>query len=184
MNDLRYCPTCAGPLELRVPHGDERERHVCSTCQQIHYQNPRVVVGSLPVWEGRLLLCRRAIEPRTGYWTLPAGFLELGETTAEGARREAREEAEADVELTGLLALYDLTPIGQVQVFYAGRLRSPDVRPGIESQEVGLFGWDEVPWGELAFPTVRWVLDYWRQVEGRAVFPPDLGARLREGREV
>lgn len=175
---IRYCPRCAGSIELRVPAGDVRARHVCSVCAEVQYQNPLVVVGSVPIWEERVLLCRRAIEPRRGFWTLPAGFLELGETAAAGARREAREEAHAEIETGRLLAVYDLLHVGQVQLYYAARLRSPEVRAGEESLEVGLFAWDELPRQELAFPTVGWVLDYWREVRDQPDFAPDTRARV------
>lgn len=139
----------------------------------MHYENPRVVVGSVPVTDdGRLLLCRRAIEPRVGLWTLPAGFMELEETTAEGARREAWEEARADVEIGALLAVYDLRHVSQVQLFYAGRLRSPEVSPGPESLEVALVRYEDVPWDELAFPSVGWVLRYHQRVADQAEFLP------------
>ena len=159
---------------------DTRERHLCEACGAIHYQNPRVIVGAVATWEdGRILLCKRAIEPRYGLWTLPAGFLELGESTGEGALREAREEANAELALDAVLALYDLDTIGQVQVLYAARLLSPAVSPGEESLEVALFTWEEIPWDTLAFPSVAWALRYHRQVQGRPGFPPDTGTKSR-----
>jgi len=176
---VKYCATCAARVALQVPPGEDRQRYVCTGCGEVHYQNPRVVVGSVPVWEDRLLLCRRAIEPQRGLWTLPAGFLELDETSEEGARREAWEEARAQLELTALLAVYDLTHVGQVQLFYAARLLSPDVSPGEESLEVDLFRYEDVPRDEIAFPSVHWALDYHQRVaRGRAEFPPD---RRRRG---
>jgi ADP-ribose pyrophosphatase YjhB (NUDIX family) len=159
---VRFCSSCGGAVDLRVPAGEDRERHVCVACGAVHYQNPRVIVGAVATWEDRVLLCRRAIEPRRGFWTLPAGFLELGESTAEGARREAWEEARARIDVQDLLALYDLPHISQVHVFFRAPLLDPAVAAGPESLEVRLFAWDEVPWDDLAFPTVRWALDHFR----------------------
>lgn len=172
---MKFCSACAQPLERRVPAGEDRERHVCPACGRVHYENPRVVVGALATWEGKVLLCRRAIEPRRGFWTLPAGFLELAESTAEGARREAWEEARARIEITDLLALYDLGHIDQVQVFFRARLLDPAVAPGPESLEVGLFAWEQIPWAELAFPSVRRALEYQRGLPEAGPFPPDRG---------
>lgn len=173
---MKFCSECGQPLVQRVPPGEDRLRDTCSVCGRVHYLNPRVVVGALATWEDKVLLCRRAIEPRQGLWTLPAGYLELAESTEEGAKREAWEEALARIEVTALLALYDLRHIDQVQVFFAARLLDPQVAAGPESLEVGLFGWEEIPWAELAFPTVRRALHYHRQVQGLASFPPDRGA--------
>lgn len=147
-----------------IPAGDTRERAICSTCGFIDYANPRVVTGAVVVDADRVLLCRRAIEPRSGFWTLPAGYLELHETTAEGARREAMEEAGADIMLDGILAIYDVSRINQVQVLYRATLADPAIAAGEESLEVRMFAWDDIPWDELAFPTVRWALDEWRRV--------------------
>ncbi|MEJ1977413.1 MAG: NUDIX hydrolase [Acetobacteraceae bacterium] len=144
-----------------IPAGDNRERDVCSVCGYVAYENPKVVAGSVVVHDGKVLLCRRAIEPRSGFWTLPAGYLELNETTAEGARREALEEAGADIALDGILALYDVSRISQIQIIYRASLVTPGIAAGIESLEVGLFAWDDIPWNMLAFPTVRWALQAW-----------------------
>ncbi len=148
----------------RIPAGDTVERDVCATCGHVAYQNPKIVVGSVVAEDGRVLLCRRAIEPRMGFWTLPAGYLELNETTAEGARREAMEEAGADIALDGVLALYDVSRIGQVQVMYRARFATPGIQAGEESLEVGMFAWDDIPWDLIAFPTVRWALHAWREL--------------------
>lgn len=145
-----------------VPDGDTIERQVCTTCGYVAYENPKVVVGSVVADEGRVLLCRRAIEPRSGFWTLPAGYLELYETTAEGARREAMEEAGADIALDGILAIYDVSRIGQVQVMYRARFATPGIEAGVESLEVRMFAWEEIPWDSIAFPTVKWALHAWR----------------------
>jgi ADP-ribose pyrophosphatase YjhB (NUDIX family) len=146
----------------KVPEGDDRLRLVCGDCGYVAYENPKVVVGSVCIWDDRILLCRRAINPRRGFWTLPAGYLELNETTDEGARREAREEALAEIELEGVLAVYSIPRLSQVQVMYRARLVSPTVAAGPESEAVGLFAWHEIPWDDLAFPSVRWALDDYR----------------------
>ncbi len=156
---MRYCSSCGGPVRLQRPPGDDRERHVCTVCGTIHYHNPKIVVGALCLWQDRLLLCRRAIEPRAGFWTVPAGYLELGETAEEGAAREAWEEARARIRIEGLLAVYSVPRIGQVQLLYRAQLLEPEVAPGPESLEVRLLSWSEIPWDELAFPTVRWLLE-------------------------
>ena len=148
------------------PEGDERERLSCLDCGHVEYENPKIVVGSVVVSEGRVLLCRRAIEPRRGYWTLPAGYLELGETTAEGAVRECLEEATARIVPDGILAVYDVSRIGQVHILYRARFAEPGhpaIAAGLESEAVGLFGWDEIPWSDIAFPTVGWALEAWRE---------------------
>ena len=169
---MRFCPSCGGALELRVPPGEDRDRHVCGSCGTVHYQNPKVIVGSVCTWGDRLLLCRRAIEPRSGYWTIPAGFLELGETAEDGARREAWEEARARIAIEGLLAAYSVPRIGQVQLLYRARLLDAAVEPGPESLEVSLVGWDAIPWEELAFPSVTWVLRRAGELRGHdAPFP-------------
>jgi len=154
---LRHCPNCGTAVEYRIPADDNRERAVCPGCNAIHYQNPLNVVGTLPVWEadGRVLLCRRAIEPRHGLWTLPAGFMELNETLAEGALRETQEEAGADVEMGPLYTVLNVVRVGQIHLFYRARLRSPEFNPGPESLEARLFAEDEIPWDEIAFKTTR-----------------------------
>lgn len=157
-----------GKFVRRQPDGDDRQRLVCADCGYIAYENPKVVVGSVCTWEGRILMCRRAIDPRKGYWTLPAGYLELHETTAEGAHREAWEEARARIEIEGLLAVYSIPRLSQVQVMYRARLVSPEIAAGPESVEVGLFAWDAVPWDDIAFPSVRWALNHYREALGRA----------------
>ncbi|MBK5910452.1 NUDIX hydrolase [Rhodothalassium salexigens] len=157
----------APPFRRRVPDGDDRERLVCDSCGFIHYENPKIVVGSVARWGDRLLLCRRAIEPRRGYWTIPAGYMELAETSEEGARREAWEEARADLALDGLLAVYNIARISQVQLIYLARLTSEAVAAGPESAEVALVGWDDIPWDELAFPSVVWALQDYRRLLDR-----------------
>jgi ADP-ribose pyrophosphatase YjhB (NUDIX family) len=148
-----------GPVDRIVPAGDNRERLVCGDCGYIVYDNPKIVVGSVVRHDGRYLLCRRAIEPRLGYWTLPAGYMELNETTEAGALREAWEEAQARIHIEGLLAIYNIPRLSQVQLIYRARLVGTDFAPGPESQAVELFAWDAIPWRDLAFPSVRWSLD-------------------------
>ena len=156
-------PALRGPSVTLIPEGDNRERQVCPDCGFINYENPKIVVGSVSLWEERILLCRRAINPRRGFWTLPAGYLELHESTPAGAVREAWEEAQATITIEGLLAIYDIPRISQVQIMYRARLVTPDFAAGPESLEVKLFAWEEIPWDELAFPSVRWALEHYRE---------------------
>lgn len=160
---MKFCSECAHPVALAIPEGDNRPRYVCSHCNAIHYQNPKLVIGSIPVWEEdgepKVLLCKRAIEPRYGYWTLPAGFMENEETTAEAAVRETEEEAGANIEIGELFTLLNVVHVHQVHLFYLARLRDLDFAPGIESLEVQLFTEREIPWDELAFPTIRTTLE-------------------------
>ena len=155
-----------------VPTGDDRERLTCPDCGFVAYENPKVIVGSVVSEAGRILLCRRAIEPRRGYWTLPAGYMELAETIEEGARREAWEEARARIAIEGVLAVYSIARIAQVQVIFRAGLAAPGFEAGPESLEVRLFDWDEIPWDDLAFPSVHWSLRQWRAMEGRPLGAP------------
>ncbi|MBQ0931448.1 NUDIX hydrolase [Ideonella sp. 4Y16] len=152
---IQHCRACGAPTQYQVPADDNRPRAVCSACALIHYENPLNVVGTVPVWGEQVLLCRRAIEPRHGLWTLPAGFMELGESTAEGALRETVEEAGAHVELDGLFTVLNVVRVGQVHLFYRARMLDTHLDPGPETLEARLFREDEVPWDELAFRTVR-----------------------------
>jgi ADP-ribose pyrophosphatase YjhB (NUDIX family) len=145
-------PAPRGPSVLSIPEGDNRERMICPDCGFINYENPKVVVGSVCVWEERFLLCRRAINPRRGFWTLPAGYLELHESTPAGAMREAWEEAQAKIIIDGLLAIYDIPRISQVQIMYRAHLAAPEFAAGPESLEVRLFAWDEIPWARTRLP--------------------------------
>lgn len=164
--------TPKGPVHHRIPPGEDRERLVCDDCGFINYVNPKIVVGSVVTHEDRFLLCRRAIEPRTGYWTLPAGYMEERETTTEGAMREAWEEARARIEIDALIGIYNIPRISQVQMIYRARLLDTNISAGPESQEVGLFTWDEIPWGDVAFPSVHWALGHWRDTQNQSAFPP------------
>lgn len=156
----------------RVPDGDTHDRHVCDSCGYVHYENPKVVAGAVVRSGDHVLLCRRAIEPRVGYWTLPAGYMELHETVEQAARREAYEEAYARIEIDTLLAVYSIPRISQIQVIFRADLIDPDVRPGEESLEVELFSWDRIPWGDLAFPSVRWALTHFQEARESSVFSP------------
>lgn len=172
---MKFCSECAHPVSLLIPPDDNRPRHVCEQCGTIHYQNPKMVVGTIPVWERngetRILLCRRAIEPRYGYWTLPAGFMENEETTGEAALRETFEEAGARIELHELFSLLNVPHVDQVHLFYRATLLDLDYQAGTESLEVQLFSEAEIPWEEIAFPTIGQTLRF---------FFADL-ARIRSG---
>ena len=156
----------------KVPPLDDRIRSVCDRCGFIDYQNPKIVTGSVVTWGEQLLLCRRAIEPRKGYWTIPAGYLEQNETPEEGAMREAEEEARAKIEIDRVLAIYSVPRISQVQIIYRARLLDPSVSPGPESEDVMLTDWDDVPWPDIAFPSAAWSLRQWRETRELTEFPP------------
>ena len=162
----------AGPSVRAVPQGDDRIRLLCPDCGYVAYENPKVVVGSVALWQDRILLCRRAIEPRKGFWTLPAGYLELNETTEQGALREAWEEARARLALDGLLAVYSIPRISQVQLIYRARLIAAEVAPGPESEDVRLFRWADIPWDDIAFPSVHWSLARHREAGDGPLGPP------------
>ena len=157
---------------LAIPEGDDKERRICRQCNFIDYQNPKIVAGSVVRSQNnQILLCKRAIEPRRGFWTLPAGFMELGESVEQAAMREAMEEACAKIEIEQLLAAYSVPRIGQVQIMFTARLVS-DVAVGPESEEVRLFDWADIPWSELAFPTVVWALTHFAKIRHAGPFPP------------
>jgi ADP-ribose pyrophosphatase YjhB (NUDIX family) len=176
---VKYCSQCGAELEFRIPPADNRPRHVCTACAAIHYQNPRIVAGCIAEWEGRILLCRRAIEPRAGLWTLPAGFMELGETTMQTAVRETLEEANARVEPLGLYTLMNLPHVDQVYFMYRARLLDLSFSAGEESEEVGLFDADEVPWDSLAFPTIRYTLQFYFEDRKKGAYRLRVGDLLR-----
>ena len=159
-------------FSVRIPPGEDRERAVCNTCGFVDYVNPKIVAGSVVTSGDRLLICRRAIEPRAGFWTLPAGFMEEGESVEEAAMREAREEACADIEIDLLLAVYSIPRISQVQIMFRARLVSPEIAPGPESTDVALVTWEDIPWKALAFPSVYWALKAWRETRDRTDFAP------------
>ncbi len=165
-------PSKSIEFQRHVPDGDTHERDVCTTCGFVNYVNPKIVTGSIVRHDGRILMCRRAIEPRVGYWTLPAGFMEVGETAEQAARREAMEEANAAIVIDRLLAVYSIPRIAQVQIMYLAHLEEDRFSAGPESLEVMLASWDDMPWNDLAFPSVRWALEQYRSVESREEFPP------------
>lgn len=165
-------PQLKGPVFERLPEGDDRPRLMCADCGFVNYVNPRIIAATVPVWDGKVLLARRAINPRRNYWTVPAGFLEVGETVEAGAVRETWEEAQARVVTEGLLGIYNIAAIGQIYMVYRARMLSLDFAAGPESLEVMLFPWSEIPWAELAFPSVRWALQDYKKVEGQNNFPP------------
>ncbi len=158
---IHFCRVCGQPTRYQIPIDDNRERAVCAACGEIHYENPLNVVGTVPVWQDSVLLCRRNIEPRRGLWTLPAGFLELGESTEQGANRETDEEAGARIEMLGLFTVLNVVPVGQVHFFYRARLLDTDFAPGPETIEAQLFAEHEIPWDQIAFRTVRETLRHY-----------------------
>jgi ADP-ribose pyrophosphatase YjhB (NUDIX family) len=176
---MNYCSHCGTPVERRIPAGDSLPRYVCPACGVIHYTNPKVVVGCIPEWGQKILLCRRAIEPRHGLWTLPAGFLEDNETTLEGAVRETLEEAGARVEAAGLYTLFNLPHANQVYVMYRARLLDLDFKPGPESLDVRLCGEAEIPWGEMAFEVIVHTLRLYWDDQRRGGFGTYAGDVLR-----
>ena len=156
----------------RTPHDDSIKRGICDHCGLINYVNPKVIAGVVGVWQDKILMCRRAIEPRNNFWTLPAGFMKQGETVAQGAVREAREEACAEIIPDALIGIYNVARISQVHIYYRGALASPDIAVGAEGREVALFDWDDIPWDALAFPSVYWALTHYQQVRGQTAFAP------------
>jgi ADP-ribose pyrophosphatase YjhB (NUDIX family) len=179
---MKFCSHCASPLTIKIPADDSRERHVCEACGSIHYQNPRNVVGSIPVFGEQVLLCRRAIEPRLGYWTLPAGFMELGESTSHGAVRETLEEAGAVVKIGPLYSLLNVPHAEQVHLFYLATMPTPEFSAGEESLEVALFHEHEIPWDDLAFPTVKQTLEWFfaDRAAGHFATGQELNVRSRD----
>jgi ADP-ribose pyrophosphatase YjhB (NUDIX family) len=167
---IEHCNRCGSRVNFVTPLGDSLPRHVCSVCGHIQYENPRLVVGCVAEWEGRILLCRRAIEPRYGYWTLPAGFMENGESTAQGAIRETIEEAGAKVSIDAPFALISIPHINQVHLFYRGRLENPEYAAGEESLAVALLEPEKIPWGELAFRSVTLCLERYLGDRGTGQF--------------
>ena len=163
---MKHCAACGSSVVKKIPQGDNRERWICSNCERIHYQNPRIVVGCVPQRDGQILLCRRAIEPRLGYWTVPAGFMELGETLAQGAARETLEEALAEVKIGHLFASVDVVHAGQVHMFFTARLLG-GFGAGDESLEVAMFAPEDIPWDEIAFPSGKYALERYLEDAGK-----------------
>ncbi len=158
---MKFCNACGATVELRIPHEDSRARYVCTECDIVHYENPKLVIAAIPVWQDKILLCKRAIEPRYGMWTLPGGFMENGESTGDAAVRETLEEAGARIQLDGLYSMYSLPYIAQVHLVFRARLLDLDYAAGVESLEVKLFSEADIPWDELAFRPVRYSLEHY-----------------------
>ena len=182
---MKFCNRCGNRVILQIPEGDDRERHVCDSCEFIHYVNPRVIVGCVPVHEGKVLLCKRAIEPRKNYWTLPAGFMENGETTLQGAARETWEEARARVSNMDLYRVFDVPHISQVYMFYRCEVDDGEYGVGPESLESGLYTQDEIPWDNIAFPVIYETLKEYFSDVSAGQFPVrvsaiDLASRRRK----
>jgi ADP-ribose pyrophosphatase YjhB (NUDIX family) len=172
---IKHCRACGGPVVYRTPADDNRDRAMCMACATVHYENPVNVVGTLPVWQDRVLLCRRNIEPRHGLWTLPAGFMELGETTEQGAVRETIEEAGARIELEGLFSMINVVRVGQVHLFYRARMLDASLDPGPETIEARLFVEAEVPWDEIAFRTTQRTLEHYFADRAAGTFQTHFG---------
>ncbi|MBI1396355.1 MAG: NUDIX domain-containing protein [Betaproteobacteria bacterium] len=179
---MNFCSQCGATVSRRIPDGDNLPRWVCDSCGTIHYENPKLVVGCIAEWEDRILLCKRAIEPRLGYWTVPAGFMENGETTAQGAARETLEEANARVDISGLYAVYNIPHINQVYMLFRARLVDLDFSPGTETLETRLVTEAEIPWDELAFMTVRNTLHHYFADRARGLYRFHMGTIEPMGR--
>ena len=177
---MNYCSDCGATLAKKIPEGEHVLRDVCTSCHMVHYENPKIVAGCIPKWEDQILLCRRAIEPRVGLWTFPAGFMELGESTEEAAIRETLEEAKAKIRIESLYALFSLPRVGQVYVVYRGILLNQDYGPGDESLEVQLFPPTEIPWNDLAFPVIHEILRHYTEDVGKNAFPIHEGTISRQ----
>ena len=181
---MKFCGQCGAKVSLRIPPGDNLPRYVCDVCQAIHYQNPKVVVGCIPEWEGKILLCRRAIEPRYGLWTLPAGFMENNETTRQAAARETLEEASARVEVGDLYSLFSLPHISQVYLIFRGRLLDLDFTPGAESLEVSLCREQDIPWDLLAFKVMHETLLHYFDDQRNSGFRLHIGEIIRQADKI
>ncbi len=168
---MNYCSNCSAPVMLQIPNGDDRPRYVCGNCGQIHYQNPKVVVGCIPLWQDKILLCRRDIEPRRGYWTLPAGYLENGETVKQGAARETLEETGAVVTDLAAYLQFDIVHISQIYMMFLAQVERPTFHPTEESSQVLLFSEQQIPWDEIAFPVIEKTLHYFYKDCSQGSFP-------------
>jgi ADP-ribose pyrophosphatase YjhB (NUDIX family) len=164
---MKFCSECGALLRHMIPAGDNKLRYVCESCNIVHYQNPRLIVGCLPRWENKILLCKRTIEPKSGFWTLPAGFLENNETAEAGALRETLEEANAEVRIGRLLSIYSIAAIGQVHLFFLADLKNLNFRPGVETESTALFDETEIPWDRIAFTSVRFTLEQYLAEGGK-----------------
>lgn len=177
---MNYCSHCGATISVMIPPDDNRQRYVCVSCQTVHYQNPKVVAGCLPEYEDNILLCKRAIQPRAGYWTLPAGFMELDETSTEAALRETLEEANARVEILDLYTVFNLPHVNQVYMMFRSKLMDLDFSPGNESLDVALFSEGEIPWNDLAFTTIRQTLKFYYQDRQSGIFSVHTGDILKQ----
>ena len=173
---MKYCSNCGSYTSPQIPAGDTLPRHVCQRCKTIHYQNPKIVVGCIPEWQGQILLCKRAIEPRYGLWTIPAGFMENNETVEEAALRETMEEAKASVDLISLYTVFSIPHVNQVYMVFRATIKEKDFSAGEESLEVSLFHIDQIPWTELAFPVITQTLEHYAQDRENGEFPVHVGA--------
>lgn len=180
---MKFCSSCGSSVELKIPQGDNRERFVCKSCDEIHYQNPKIVTGCIPEWEDKILICRRAIEPKINLWTLPAGFMENGETSQQGAARESLEEANAVMQDIQLFSVYSIPHISQVYTFYRATVKDGVASPGAESTETKFVTQDEMPWAELAFPVVAETLKLYYQDKQQGVFRTHHGDILKQADE-
>jgi ADP-ribose pyrophosphatase YjhB (NUDIX family) len=178
---MRYCNQCGAEVIRKVPEGDDRQRHVCISCGEIHYQNPKIVAGCIAEHEGKVLLCKRAIKPRHGYWTLPGGFMELEETSLEAALRETLEEANARVTVLELYTVFNLPYVNQVYMMYRSQLQDLDFSAGKESLEVKLFAENEIPWGDIAFATIKYTLKFFFQDQRNKQFRLHTGDIINQG---
>lgn len=177
---MNFCSACGEKVSLEIPEGDNRQRHVCVGCGTVHYQNPKVVTGCIPEWEDKILLCKRSIEPRSGLWTIPAGFMENSETNMEGAAREAMEEANADMKNMSLFCVYSIPHINQVYTIYRGTLHQGKASAGEESEEVALVKEKEIPWSEMAFPVVIETLKLYYEDVTKNVFTTHHGEIIKQ----
>lgn len=177
---MNFCSLCGQPVTIMIPPDDDRMRHVCTACHTVHYLNPKVVAGCIPVYEDQVLLCKRAIEPRAGFWTLPAGFMELGETSLEAAVRETLEEAQARVRIQNLYAVFNLPHVNQVYLMFRSLLLDLDFAPGRESTEVRLFTESGIPWPDLAFATIRQTLTFFFEDRRTGRFPLHTGDIIKQ----
>ena len=177
---MKYCSNCGSEQIIQsVPKGDDRARHVCGDCESVFYQNPKIVAGCLPVWNDQILMCKRAIEPRLGWWTLPAGYMENGETILQAAVRETLEEACARVQVSHLFTIFSLPEINQVYAIFLANLTEPEFSPGVESLECKLYRKEEIPWGKIAFPTITQTLRFYFEDLQFGSFSQHIGDFLR-----
>ena len=180
-SEMQFCNQCGSEVESIIPEGDDRLRSFCKKCQIVHYVNPNVVCGCIPVFEDKILLCKRAIEPRANYWTLPAGFMELGETTLEGAKRETWEEARARVIVDSLFCVFSVPLSEQVHVMFRAHMEKCEFSAGPESTDVALFSESEIPWDEIAFETIRQTLKHYFEDRANGLFKCHYGDVLKQG---